>query len=397
MNKLLSPNNISIPAGRLDVVDALRGLALAAIILIHFIEHFIYNVYPAETHTWLDQLNTLIGDSFFLLFAGKAYSIFAVLFGFSYWIQYARRKEKGSDYTRRFAWRLFLLFIFGWVDGLFFIGGDILSLYAIVGLALIPLRRVKTSILLGIGIFLLCQPIELFFILKSYLEPSANYFGTICSPFYKSLKLSTDTGNWGVFLWENIKFSQLATLVWSLEFGRVTQTFGLFILGFLAGRHGLFVPSEKTQKFWGICFLFSAIASWPLWIAYECIQIMPPNTQLISSSTVLLHMWLNLAMTGVISSIFIILYQIPILHRWSDPLRLYGSMSLTNYVSQSVIGALLFFPIGLGLASYLGKGNSFLLGILVLYLQLLFCRWWKKKHSKGPLEALWAQLTWINK
>lgn len=31
---------------RIQVVDALRGFAIIAIMLVHFLEHFIYNSYP---------------------------------------------------------------------------------------------------------------------------------------------------------------------------------------------------------------------------------------------------------------------------------------------------------------------------------------------------------------
>lgn len=390
-------SNTNIPSSRLDVVDALRGLALAAIILIHFIEHFVYNVYPESTGTWIDQLHSLVGESFYLIFAGKAYAIFALLFGFSYWVQYSRRVAKGEDYASRFAWRLSILLLFGFIDGLFFIGGDILAFYALLGFLLIPLRRVQTSILLGISIFLICQPIEIFLIIQGLFKSIPLNEEPFCADYFKAVNAGAASGNWGIFFWENVKFSQLASLSWYVEFGRVSQTLGLFILGFLAGKHKLFIPTNTTQQFWGKCFLFSALAAWPLWIAYECILIMDSNTQITSSSTVLLQMWLNFAITGMITSIFILLYQTPTVHRWSDSLRLYGSMSLTNYVSQSIIGALIFYPIGLSLADSWGKASSFLLGIFVLYLQLLFCRWWKNKHSKGPLEALWAQLTWIKK
>lgn len=396
-NEKHSLHTLSIPSGRLDIVDALRGFALAAIILIHFIEHFSYHVYPANTGTWIDQFQFLAKQSFYLMFAGKAYAIFALLFGFSYWIQYSRRAQKGEDYAGRFAWRLAILLVFGFIDGLFFIGGDILAFYALLGFALIPLRKMKTSILLGISIFLICQPIEIWLMIQGLCTGMPLNPENLCDQYFQAVNRGAASGNWGVFFWESIQFSQLASLGWYIEHGRVSQTLGLFILGFLAGRHGLFIWSEKTQHFWAKCFIFSAIAAWPLWLAYTCVQPISSTTQFMHSSSVLLNMWLNIAITGIIASTFILLYQIPAIHRWSNNLRLYGSMSLTNYVSQSIIGALIFFPIALGLADSLSRASSFIVGLIVLFLQLLFCRWWKKGHSKGPLEAIWAKLTWINK
>ncbi len=66
---------------RIEAVDALRGFAVMAILLIHSVEHFIFPVYPAEQLRWLDVLNQGIFSITFSLFAGKAYAIFALLFG----------------------------------------------------------------------------------------------------------------------------------------------------------------------------------------------------------------------------------------------------------------------------------------------------------------------------
>ena len=41
---------------RIEVVDALRGYAVMAIILVHNLEHFIFPVYPTEQPTWLAVL-----------------------------------------------------------------------------------------------------------------------------------------------------------------------------------------------------------------------------------------------------------------------------------------------------------------------------------------------------
>lgn len=74
---------------RIDVVDALRGFAVMAICVVHNIEHFIFPVYPESQSRWLDVLDTGTFNVIFSLFAGKAYAIFALLFGFTFYIQYS--------------------------------------------------------------------------------------------------------------------------------------------------------------------------------------------------------------------------------------------------------------------------------------------------------------------
>ena len=81
MEQLINKNS------RIEVVDALRGFAVMAIILVHNLEHFIFPVYPTDSPNWLNILDQGIFNGIFSLFAGKAYAIFALLFGFTFYIQ----------------------------------------------------------------------------------------------------------------------------------------------------------------------------------------------------------------------------------------------------------------------------------------------------------------------
>ena len=82
---------------RIEVVDALRGFAVMAIILVHNLEHFIFPVYPTHSPSWLTILDQGIFNGIFSLFAGKAYAIFALLFGFTFYIQSNNQKRQGKD------------------------------------------------------------------------------------------------------------------------------------------------------------------------------------------------------------------------------------------------------------------------------------------------------------
>jgi uncharacterized protein len=70
-------------------------------------------------------------------------------------------------------------------------------------------------------------------------------------------------------------------------------------------------------------------------------------------------------------------------------------MSLTNYVTQSIIGSFLYFGYGLGLHAKCGITASFCIGIVFLVLQVSFAHWWMARHKRGPLESIWHKLTWI--
>ena len=111
----------------------------------------------------------------------------------------------------------------------------------------------------------------------------------------------------------------------------------------------------------------------------------------------MLNMWKNLAMMLIIVAGVILLYYNTSAKNWLIKIAPYGKMSLTNYLSQSIIGAMLFYHWGLGLYCYCGHAVSFLMGIGMIALQFVFCTWWLKHHRRGPFEELWARLTWLGK
>ena len=106
-------------------------------------------------------------------------------------------------------------------------------------------------------------------------------------------------------------------------------------------------------------------------------------------------MWHNVSFTGIWVAAFVLLYRLEYFRKMTAGLTFYGKMSLTNYISQSIIGSLIFFPYALGLAPYLGYLNSFLVGLVIMLLQIRFCQWWLARHKYGPLEGLWHRATWI--
>ncbi|MBQ5353988.1 MAG: DUF418 domain-containing protein, partial [Alistipes sp.] len=115
------------------------------------------------------------------------------------------------------------------------------------------------------------------------------------------------------------------------------------------------------------------------------------------SLSVMLNMWKNLAMMFVYVSGVVLLYYRTSARNILIKIAPYGKMSLTNYLTQSIVGGFVFYNWGLGMYRYSGHASSLLLGVLCVALQYIFCRWWLSRHSHGPFEALWRKLTWIGK
>ena len=84
-NNCMQPTVNKTP--RIEVIDALRGFAVMAILLVHSLEHFIFPVYPTDSPEWLNILDNGTLNVVFSLFAGNSYAIFALLFVFTFYIQ----------------------------------------------------------------------------------------------------------------------------------------------------------------------------------------------------------------------------------------------------------------------------------------------------------------------
>ncbi|MGB5646574.1 MAG: hypothetical protein WBM55_05595, partial [Muriicola sp.] len=129
---------------RMDIVDALRGFSLAGIVIVHMVENYIGAPFPEGTMEATHQgpLDYVV-DGFILLFLrGKFFALFSFLFGLSFFIQMDKARRGGMDFRMRFLWRLMILLAIGFAHSLFY-RGDILTIYALLGVLLIPCYKLK--------------------------------------------------------------------------------------------------------------------------------------------------------------------------------------------------------------------------------------------------------------
>lgn len=390
-------NNLKPRSTRIEVVDALRGFAVMAILLVHSLEHFIFSVYPEASSQpqWLNTLDDTVFSIIFTLFAGKSYAIFALLFGFTFYIQYNNQQNKGKDFGPRFLWRMILLLAFATLNAAFFPAGDVLLLFAIVSIFLFAVRKWSNTTILITAIIFLLQPIEWFHYFASNIIPNYSIPDLNVGEMYAAISKNTKEGTFVEFIVKNINLGQKASLFWAIGAGRFLQTAGLFLLGYLIGRKKLFLNSVENTHFGVKALIVSAILFAPINALADI--FLNDDSKIISSSIgVILDMWQKLAFTFVLISAFVLAFYHTAFKDKTKNLQLYGKMSLTNYITQSIGGALIYFPFGLYLAPYCGYTASLLIGILFFILQIQFCKWWLKSHKQGPLEYIWHKWTWLN-
>lgn len=378
---------------RVDVADVLRGFAVLAIILLHSIEHFNFYSYPdtADQSTWLNFCDKAIWDGLFFAFGGKAYAIFAMLFGFSFFIQHDNQRMRGNDFRARFCWRLLLLFVIGQFNAAFFTG-EILVMYALVGFILPLTCRLSTRTLSWLIAICLLQPACFYFIIRALISPDF----VLASGSWSSYWAATfEVQSHGTF-WETVRVNlwegQLFSLVWAWENGRIFQTAGLFMAGMLIGRQGWFLRDKL--HYWGRVLACAIIAFFPIYGLDNMIDGFISNPTILSQLHILLPSLYKLAfMLIIVCGLLFGYYCTTRLSRTLALLIPYGKMSMTNYVTQGIIGSALFYHWGLYLQ--LGRTASLGVGIAIFFIQYAFCRFWVGRHNHGPLEWIWKKATWI--
>lgn len=380
---------------RLGVVDALRGFALLAIVLLHNLEHYNLFFMPENIPAWLQALDKYAWDTMFFLFAGKAYATFSLLFGFSFYIQFHNAEKRGIDFRGRFAWRMFLLFLFAQLHALFY-NGDILLLYSVVGLALIPVCKLKDKAIFWIAAILLLQPYEWGRAIYAMINPDYVPVTDTFIPFYLRAQEATAHGTFFEVLRSNIWDGQLYSNIWQVENGRLFQTAALFMFGMLLGRRKYFIKSEESLSFWKKTLKYACIAFIPLYCLKTFVPALITNPSVQVPYGIAVPSYSNFAFMLILVSTFTLLwFKRDRGYSWQSLLIPYGRMSLTNYISQSIIGVTIYYGFGLSMYLYAGATTSLLIALLIFTAQLLFSRWWLARHKQGPLEYLWRKGTWI--
>jgi len=382
-----------IKAPRIEVVDALRGFAILAIMLVHNIEHFDYAYFPEYLPEWMKAMDSFLWDSIFFLFGGKAYSIFAILFGLTFFIQFTNQAKKGKDFRGRFLWRLLLLFGFSIVNSAFY-QGDILMLYAILGVVLVMVCNLSNRWILILAAFCMLQPFELGRFFYSLFNPDYVKPEALSGIYFAQTGTHITGDSFFELLKGNLIIGRKAVMLWYWENGRVFQTVSLFMIGFLLGRKKLLVPSEASTTFWKKTLLYSLICFVPLLLLSKHTGLfLSENSAPIFAKVV--TTWSNFAFTLILISLFVMLYQQKFFKSTLEKLVPFGKMSLSNYMIMSVIGACIYYGFGLGVYEMTGASCSLLIGIVMFIAMRGFASWYMARHKHGPLEYIWHKATWI--
>jgi uncharacterized protein len=377
---------------RINVADGLRGFAIIAITLLHSINHFNLSIFPVNSIPAFQYSDLIINTVITYISSGKSYGVFALLFGFTFYLQLKNQEKRGNDFGYRFIWRMFILFIIGTINSAFF-SGEILVLYSIVGVILVPLRHSKNRNLIILSVIFLLQPIilaKIIYILidQNYIQHFERY---LPDKLFRELEYNSFFGmiKTNLTLGKEIYWISILS-----NCERIFQSATFFIVGLLFGREKLFENSPKTNKFWKKALIMSLIVYIFLRALRIEIVVVIQARALQNMIVNILSLWSDFSAVIFIVGLFMNIYSCKLKNgmKWIEP---FGKMSLTNYIMQSILGSFIFYGYGLSLSKQCGITLSFIIGITMLVLQYYFCIWWLKHHKKGPIEQLWHNLTWI--
>jgi len=288
----------------------------------------------------------------FLLISGKAYSIFALLFGLSFFIQMDRNQQKGIDFRSKFVWRMVILLIFGVIHSLIY-RGDILHIYALLAFPLILLYKVPNKYLWLLSVLLLIQIPLLYQLTQSFMDPQYVYKQSLQGYFGLGNTLYEQDSFTDIVRY-NLWKGRVTVWAWTYYNGRYLQLFTLFIIGMLLGRKRIFEKLPSHRKSF-IKLLFVGFLSF---LFFQWVQVFVEGTELSQLQKgffgSLITSFSNLAITAGLIALIALIYlkfqRVLVIQLFAS----YGKMSLSNYIFQALFGVVFFYGFGLGMYKYLG-------------------------------------------
>lgn len=388
---------------RYAVLDALRGFALFGILLANlysFLGHG--TLLPAEATALpvMDRV-VLFGIDWFV--EGKFYSIFSMLLGMGFALQYARFTKGENSFSAYWLRRMMVLLVFGLMHMMFVWNGDILTLYSLLGALLLLFINIPSRQLFRITLAFLSLPIVIHIVVMMTQE----------APFWGSMsRLSSswqDALGYGKRTLLEMRTSDSVVEVFSINVlkaierpmsylitGRYVQVLGVFLLGVLIVRTWIeHIGNNRPLpvKYWlvpgiiGLIFNFGyACTKWVMGAPYAL-----DTLGLIQA--LLYHIGAPCMALGIAGA-FLQLWSSKRVNAYMQFMVPLGRMALSNYILQNVIAVLIFFGYGLGLMGQVAFSFIPLIAVLILFIQWRFSLFWLHRYQQGPLELIWKKVAY---
>lgn len=241
---------------RYVILDALRGFALLGIAMANFPEFSLYTfMSPEDTAALpLSKADRWLRYLLYFFVDGKFYTIFSLLFGIGFSMILENVTRKGGNALRVFYQRMIVLALIGGMHLMFLWGGDILLLYALLGMLLPLFRRVSNRSLITGAFVLLLIPVVVDFLCEitqtGLSEPVVRMQKVYCTRF------GITDENFAYWLHDARSYGEVFQFLiqgaWVrmqefIDGNRYFKVLGLFLLGFYIGRQHLYARLEEKN------------------------------------------------------------------------------------------------------------------------------------------------------
>ena len=380
---------------RIDLLDVFRGFAILGIFVVNsVIMNSTFLNQDEFAKQWTSSLDLISEKVLQLFFYTKFFPIFSLLFGLGIAMQALKLAENNKLSFSFFVRRMFILFIIGVLHIALLWSGDVLNLYAIIGLfTTLMLKKSNRLILVLSAIFLFFpfydQLLEFVFH-QIHFRPEqylSQYTGTTVNEIIRN----------GSYL-EGMKLRLLEYLsnIPMLSGFLAPVAISMFLLGLYLGKNKVYnsldVYINRIKK---PMILLAIVTN-----AYRLLFLFLLPDFEFYSSTAYRPFFIKLM---VLSDIFMGLFYLWFIGWvWYNtklrvvlsPLKYVGRMALTNYILQSVIGLVLFTSVGFRLYETLSPFETLVFAILVFIVQVFLSKIWLTYFRFGPLEWIWRCLTY---
>ena len=389
---------------RNPVVDILRGFALFGILLVNF---------PGTEAARAGGADDTVRRLLSFLVSGKFYTTFSFLFGLGFALQLLRAQDRGKRIVPVYIRRMLALFAIGLAHVVLVWTGDVLLMYAFMGLFLILFRNRSAKVLVLVAVLVLAGEYSLSVTEKPWtvgeivphitdpeqeqpLEIQATMAFTDASDAYRRVAVATRYGSYTEAVAARFEAWKLSNrfafrYIWP-------SAFAMFLIGMCAGRRGwLRHPLQRSALFTRVMLIAG-----PIWFVLGVLTTYGP--QVLGASYHQIHWkvltlaWILHAPAGSLFYMSTILFLLSRFPQWVArlaPLGSAGRMGLTCYLTQSIAGTLLYYGYGLGLYDNLGKVAGLLVAVVIFSLQIVVSGWWLRHFRFGPFEWLWRSMTYL--
>jgi len=392
------------PGERIVALDIIRGFALLGILIMNmpgFANSFF--IEADGSHLWTSPIDRGAEALRDMLFSGKFNSMFSLLFGIGFTIQFARMQQIAPAHaTQLYLRRLLVLLALGLLHAMIFWTGDVLHVYAILGLLLLFVLRDASDRLI-IGLIVLCLLYPAFSGLTRLLVITPDITAGLVAKwqgYEASNNLAYGRGSFLDAAHEHTReFLYFYDNIWSLwgTLGFYVQMATTMLIGVLCGRHHFaqripeLMPAIRRLQWWALAV--GLVCALIFGVIFETQRTPGPSPLKVVGSVAYALCRPSMMIFYVLT--IVRLAQLPSWQPRFAPIAAAGRMPLTNYLMQSLICTTLFYGWGLGWWGQVGPAAQFALAVGIFFMiQVPLSVLWLRRFEYGPLEYAWRVATY---